>query len=49
MSIQSQITRINNNIKAAYNAVAAKEGQIPEEKNSNNLATAINSIEGIVV
>lgn len=44
MSIQSEIARINNNIGAAYDAVEAKGGTLPSMENSNNLATAIQSI-----
>ncbi len=44
MSIQSEIDRIQLSILAAYNAVSAKGGSVPEIKNSTNLAAAIESI-----
>lgn len=44
MSVASEITRINNNIANAYTQVNAKGGTLPATQNSNNLATAINSI-----
>lgn len=45
MSIQSQIDRINNNIKNAYDKIAEKQGEVPENKNSANLVNAIESIQ----
>ncbi len=45
MSIQSQINRINDNIAAAYSAVQAKGGTLPEIRNSANLADAIRSTQ----
>ena len=44
MSIANEITRIKNNIASAYTAVNTKGGTLPATQNSNNLATAINSI-----
>ena len=44
MSIQSEITRINANIAAAYAALSAKGAAMPTEKNSENLAAAIQSV-----
>lgn len=44
MSVQSQIDRIESNIAAAYTAAAAKGATMPATQNSDNLATAINSI-----
>lgn len=46
MSIASEITRINNNISAAYTAVSNKGGTLPLTQNSANLATAIGTISG---
>lgn len=46
MSIASEITRIKNNISSAYTAVNNKGGTLPATQNSENLATAINSISG---
>lgn len=46
MSIASEITRINNNISAAYTAVSNKGGTLPQTQNSANLATAIGTISG---
>ena len=44
MTIASEITRINNNIAAAYTACNNKGATMPQTQNSANLATAINSI-----
>lgn len=44
MSIASEITRINTNIANSYTAISNKGGTLPATQNSNNLATAINSI-----
>ena len=44
MSIQSEITRINNNIAAAYTACDEKGAILPETQNSANLANCISSI-----
>lgn len=44
MSIASEITRINTNIANSYTAINNKGGTLPATQNSNNLATAINSI-----
>ena len=44
MSIASEITRINTNITNSYTAISNKGGTLPATQNSNNLATAINSI-----
>lgn len=46
MSIQSEITRINNNISSAYSAIDAKGGTLPQTQNSANLASSIQSISG---
>lgn len=46
MSIQSEISRITTNIAESYTAVSAKGGTLPEVQNSDNLATAIESISG---
>lgn len=44
MSIASEITRINNNIAAAYSACENKGADMPQQQNSANLAAAIDSI-----
>lgn len=46
MSISNEITRITNNIAAAYNAAQEKGATMPATKNSDNLATCIDSITG---
>lgn len=45
MSIQSEVNRITQNIASAYTACAEKGATMPEQQNSENLATAILSIE----
>ena len=45
MSISSQITRIQNNIAAAYTACSSKGATIPQQQNSANLADTISSIQ----
>lgn len=44
MTIASEITRINNNIAAAYTAASNKGATLPATQNSANLATCIGSI-----
>jgi len=44
MTIASEITRINNNIAAAYTAANGKGATLPVTQNSANLATCITSI-----
>lgn len=44
MSIRSEITRINNNIAAAYSAAESKGATMPATENSANLADTIGSI-----
>lgn len=46
MSIASELTNLSTNISNAYDAVSAKGGTIPANKNTVNLATAISSISG---
>lgn len=46
MSIASEITRINNNISAAYTACNGKGATMPATQNSANLADCIDSISG---
>ena len=46
MSIASKLTKLETDITNAYSAVQTKGGTIPSDKNTNNLATAINSISG---
>ena len=45
MSIQSEITRISGNVSDAFDAVTAKGGTVPTGATSDDLATAINSIQ----
>ena len=44
MTIASEITRINNNIAAAYTAASGKGATMPATQNSANLATTIGSL-----
>ena len=44
MSIESEITRINNNIAATYTALSAKGATIPETENSANLASTVATV-----
>ena len=44
MSIASEITRISNNIAAAYTALDGKGATLPETQNSANLADTIDTI-----
>ena len=44
MSIASKLTKLETDITSAYNAVNTKGGTIPQNKNTENLSTAINSI-----
>lgn len=46
MTIAESLTKLSTDIEAAYDAVTDKGGTVPDEKNTNNLATAIASIEG---
>lgn len=47
MSIQSEILRIKNNVDAAYDAVEALGGTLPQDQTVANLLAAIASIKGI--
>lgn len=44
MSIKNEIERIQFNVSSAYSAVESKGGELPERKNSDNLAEAIAAI-----
>lgn len=44
MSIQEELTTLNNNIWDSYSAIEGKGGTIPAHKNTDNLVTAIESI-----
>lgn len=46
MATADLITELNTDLKNAYTAVSSKGGIVPANKNSNNLASAINSIDG---
>lgn len=43
-SIANKVKGIKDNVLAAYDAVASKNGEVPEEKSSENLPNAIESI-----
>lgn len=44
MGIQSEINRLKNNVAGAYSAVEEMGGEMPEQMDSDNLASAIRSI-----
>lgn len=44
MSVTSQITDLENNVKSAYSAIRNKGGTIPANKNLSNLSAAIAAI-----
>lgn len=44
MSIQSEIDRIKNNVAAAYTAMEEQGATMPEEQNSDNMASTVLSI-----
>ena len=46
MAISDLLTKLNTDITNAYNAIEAKGGTIPTDKNTENLVDAINSISG---
>lgn len=46
MATADLIKELNDDLNAAYSTVEAKGGTVPTEKNSNNLAAAIESISG---
>lgn len=46
MSIANELTALSTNLSNAYDAVSNKGGTIPANKNTANLADAINSISG---
>ena len=48
MSIQSEISRISENIANAYSAIQEKGGGIPEEPTADSLAEAVKSINAEV-
>lgn len=47
MSVESEILRIQHNIASAYTKVAGKDGEVPSQPNSANLAAAIASIPSV--
>lgn len=47
MAISDRLTKLATDITSAYTSIENKGGTIPSDKNTNNLATAINSIEVI--
>ena len=44
MSIADQVSRINSNISAAYQALESRGAAIPQSANSDNLRATIESI-----
>ena len=46
MSIASEISRIKDNIASAYDVLREKGATMPEEENSDNLASTIESLNG---
>jgi len=46
MSVADELTALSTNISSAYDAIEAKGGTIPANKNTANLATAIGTISG---
>lgn len=46
MSIASELTNLRTNLSNAYDAISNKGGTLPTDKNTANLAMAINSILG---
>lgn len=49
MSVADKLEKLTTDIRSAYDAVEEKGGTIPEHKNTENLAPAIESIEGASV
>ena len=49
MSIATNLQKLETDITNAYSMINTKGGTIPSNKNTNNLATAINSISGKTV
>lgn len=47
MSISEKLTKLNTDIVNAYNSIQIKNGTIPKNKNTENLANAIESIESV--
>ena len=47
MAISDRLTKLTTDITNAYTSIENKGGTIPSDKNTNNLATAIDSIEVI--
>ena len=48
MSVQSQIDRIGQNVAEAFASIGAKGGAVPENRVSDNLASAVASIPDFV-
>ncbi len=44
MSIATELSNLSDNISAAYDAIQAKGGTVPANKNTDNLTTAITSV-----
>ena len=49
MSISEKLTKLNTDISNAYNSIETKGGTVPVNKNTENLASAIESIEGVAI
>ena len=46
MAVSNELNTLKANISNAYNAIQAKGGTIPTNKNTQNLSDAINTIQG---
>lgn len=46
MTIAESLTKLSTDIDAAYTAIGNKGGTVPEDKNTDNLASAVESITG---
>jgi len=44
MAVSTEITKLQTNLTNAYNAVASKDGVIPQDKNFDNLSASISTI-----
>jgi len=44
MAISDKLTKLNNDLIAAYDAIYAKGAKIPQDRNTNNLASSIGNI-----
>ena len=49
MSVASEITALEGYLSSAYTKISEKGGTIPQNKNMQNLTTAIDSISGRII